>query len=112
MPEVVLRHPNLPGQPYIIDVPLGGYVDGSYKQAGWVIDTQTTPDAARAEQAQLAQSTAQAQAQAVEAFVPQFAPDDAPEEEAPVVPAAQPLVDVSPAPPEQPSGQLDTPEGE
>lgn len=43
MPSVVLRHPDLPGQPVVVEVPVGGYVSASYRDAGWTIDTQTDP---------------------------------------------------------------------
>jgi hypothetical protein len=48
MPEVVLRHPELPGQPIVLDAP-GGVVSLDRKREGWVIDAKTDPDDARAE---------------------------------------------------------------
>jgi hypothetical protein len=113
MPEVVLRHPNLPGQPYIVDVPVGGFVDVSYRQAGWEIDPSTSAMDARAEQASLAAKVAEQTAADVESFVPAFAPDDAPDAAAsPEVLPVEPAAPAVPSVIEPPSGALDVPEGE
>jgi hypothetical protein len=74
MPDVVLRHPKLKGQPIVVSVPVGAYVDRSYADAGWEIDTETSPVDAEAESAATAEA-AQAKAdKAAEKFVPEFAP--------------------------------------
>lgn len=96
MPEVVLRHKDLPGQPYIVDVPVGGYVDRSYQASGWAIDADTSGDDARAELAVLAERSAKKQADAVEAFVPQFAPDPDAAPEVPVRPKSVPNIESAP----------------
>jgi hypothetical protein len=47
--EVVLRHPNLPGQPYIAVVNDDGTVSPNLSDSGWVIDLDTEPGDAKNE---------------------------------------------------------------
>lgn len=94
MPEAVLRNKGLPGQPLILDIPVGGYVDRSYQAAGWEIDTSTSADDARDELAKLAEKAAKKRAEAEAAFVPAFEPD--------------PDASSKPAKPEQAPAVLDT----
>lgn len=35
MPEIVLRHPNLPDQPITVQVPASGRLSPEYERAGW-----------------------------------------------------------------------------
>lgn len=74
MPDVVLRHPKLKGQPIVIHVPLGGFVPASYQASGWEIDTETSPADAEAENAETSRAAIEKAAKAAEKFVPQFAP--------------------------------------
>ena len=78
MPDVVLRHPKLKGQPIIVHVPLGGTVDPSYKTNGWEIDTKTSPAEAEAENAATAQAAQEKAAKDAEKFTPKFGTVDEP----------------------------------
>jgi hypothetical protein len=49
VPEIVLRHPKLPKQPIVLDVPTGAKISRAYSDAGWEIDNDTLPDDAREE---------------------------------------------------------------
>lgn len=89
MPAVVLRHPDLPGQPVVVDVPVGAYIPSLYRDSGWAVDANTDPQDAEAEvEATRAEATEKA-AEAAESFVPEFEPadDSAPTPKAPAVPA-------------------------
>lgn len=74
MPVVVLRHPKLPGQPAIVDVPVGSYIPDIYR--GWEVDSKTDPTDAQTELEATRAAAAAKAAEAAAAFKPEFAPLD------------------------------------
>lgn len=95
MPSIVLRNPNLPGQPVVVDVPAGSYIPDLYRDGGFVIDPDTTVADALVE-ADRTRAAATLLTSAEDAvYVPQFAPAETPEPE----PESQPD---PPAEPDQP----------
>lgn len=75
MPSVVLRNPNLPGQPIVVDVPVGGYIPENFRSGGFEVDPDTDPaDALLEIDETQAAATERVAAEAAD-FTPSFAPD-------------------------------------
>lgn len=97
MPSVVLRHPDLPGQPIIVDVPVGAYIPDIY--TSWVIDSKTSVEDAEAEIDASRASAVQKADDAARDFKPAFAPvDDTSAQPTPVPPAEPVNQEQAPAP--------------
>lgn len=116
MPEAVLRHPDLPGQPVVLHLAPGEDVALSYKERGWDIDTFTSPADAVTEADSTRQAALEQAAEAEKSWVPRFEPeegatvDDTPAAPSAAAPAEQlgtESVDVATQPADQPDGQLD-----
>jgi hypothetical protein len=75
MPEVVLRNAQLPNQPIVLTVPVGEKISREYKAAGWEIDSETSPEDARAQSAAYSAEAAQRAVDAEDGFVAAFEDD-------------------------------------
>lgn len=76
MPDYVFRHPKLKGQPVVRWVAVGASAPDDLRDAGWELDTSTTPAEAEAEVVETQAAAEEKAAKKAEKFVPTFAEPD------------------------------------